>query len=248
MNNLTTFLKTNAAALVAGLLVLLFTAGCRQEPEQVEPEEQTYVGRIVAVGDSLTAGYGLDESEAYPAQLERKLLDDGRRYEVVNAGVSAETTSGTVSRLNWILTQEPDIVILEIGANDGLRGLELSIPRENIAEILQELQERGIITVLAGMNMVWNLGPQYTSEFNALYPALAKQYDVVFMPFFLQGVAAVAELNQEDGIHPNAKGYAVVVENLYPYVIEAIQKLEAKNNEAGDKDLGNNGESVPGTD
>ena len=218
--------------LASSLLVAFLLAGCEREAEEVEQvEEETYIGTIVAVGDSLTAGYGLDEGEAYPAQLQQKLLEDGRKYEVINAGVSGETTSGTLSRLNWILTQQPDIVILETGANDGLRGLELSVPRENISKILQKLEGQGVVTVLTGMNMVWNLGPQYTSEFNAIYPALAKDYDVVFMPFFLQGVAAVAELNEEDGIHPNAKGYAVVVENLYPYVIEAIQVLEKRRQE-----------------
>ncbi len=218
--------------LASSLLVAFLLVGCEREAEEVEQvEEETYIGTIVAVGDSLTAGYGLDEGDAYPAQLQQKLLEDGRKYEVINAGVSGETTSGTLSRLNWILTQQPDIVILETGANDGLRGLELSVPRENISKILKKLEDQGVVTVLTGMNMVWNLGPQYTSEFNAIYPALAKDYDVVFMPFFLQGVAAVAELNEQDGIHPNAKGYAVVVENLYPYVIEAIQVLEKRRQE-----------------
>lgn len=233
MNNKPGMWKGAVLVLAASLLAALALVGCEREAEEVEQvEEEVYVGRIVAVGDSLTAGFGLEESETYPAQLQRKLQEDGRKFEVINAGVSGETSSGALSRLNWILTQNPDIVILEIGANDGLRGLDLSVPRDNISKILQQLKESGVVTILAGMNMVWNLGPQYTSEFNALYPALAKEYEVIFMPFFLQGVAAVAELNAEDGIHPNAKGYAVVVENLYPYVIEAIQKLEQQRQES----------------
>ena len=219
---------TNLTLLLAALTLLatLLLGGCEQRVDEPEPlAKEQFVGRIVAIGDSLTAGLGLEESDAYPAQLQRKLLEDGRKYQVINAGVSGETTSGTLSRLDWILTQKPDIVILAIGANDGLRGLEVSMAKDNIRAMLDRLQANGVVTVLAGMKMVWNLGPQYTSAFNGIYPALAEEHDVVFMPFLLEGVAMVPEFNSEDGIHPNEKGYSVIVENVYPFVVEAIEKL-----------------------
>lgn len=183
-------------------------------------------GRIAAIGDSLTAGYGLDEELSYPAQLQKKLAADGIRYQVVNSGVSGETSSGTLSRLDWVLTMEPDIVILEIGANDGLRGLDPAVPRGNLEKILDRLEKEDIVVILAGMKMVWNMGTEYTEQFNNIYPELARRTSVIFMPFFLEGVATVPELNLEDGLHPNGDGYRLVTENLYPYVLEAIGRVE----------------------
>ena len=136
---------------------------------------------IVAVGDSLTAGYGLDESESYPVLLEKKLQAAGYNYKVVNAGVSGETSSGTLSRMQWILTLKPDIVILETGANDGLRGIDPKLIEKNLREILQILKEREVVVLLAGMKMVWNLGPIYVASFNGIYPQLAKEFDVRFL-------------------------------------------------------------------
>jgi acyl-CoA thioesterase-1 len=209
------------------LLVVIMT-GCSEDAEQpvVVEEQKVYSGTIVAVGDSLTAGLGIDEDLSYPAQLQRRLEADGHAYRVINAGVSGETTSGTRSRMEWIMTMKPDIVLLEIGANDGLRGIDPTVPRKNITEILGILENNKIITVLTGMKMVWNLGPDYTTEFNAIYPELAAQYDVFFMPFFLQDVATVRALNIEDGLHPNADGYGVVVNNIYPHVLMAIERFE----------------------
>ncbi len=210
------------------LLLMVFMTGCREEAEQpvVVDQQKEYSGTIVAVGDSLTAGLGIDEELSYPAQLQRKLEADGYVYRVINAGVSGETTSGTRSRMEWIMTMKPDIVLLEIGANDGLRGIDPEVPRKNIAEIIEFLENNKIVTVLAGMKMVWNLGPDYTTAFNAIYPELAAQHDVIFMPFFLYDVATVRELNIEDGLHPNADGYGVVVNNIYPHVLKAIERFE----------------------
>lgn len=211
------------------LLMLLVLFGCKQESEPQEvstPKDLVYSGTIVAVGDSLTAGLGVPESASYPAQLQQKLNEAGRKYRVVNAGVSGETTSGTLSRLDWILSTKPDIVILETGANDGLRGIDPAIPRKNINEILGRLAHERVVVVLAGMKMVWNLGPVYIAAFNAIYPELAAEHKVVFMPFFLDDVATVPRLNTEDGLHPNEAGYAVVVEKIYPYVLQAIEKFE----------------------
>ena len=184
---------------------------------------------IVALGDSLTAGFGVELENSYPAQLERKLAAEGYSMRLVNAGVSGETSSGTLSRLDWILSQKPDIVILEIGANDGLRGIDTALVKSNIDTILQRLQENNVVTVLAGMKMVRNLGDQYTREFDSIYPTLANKHQVIFMPFFLEGVASIASLNSGDGIHPNEKGYEIITENIYPYVVRAIEQLREKN-------------------
>ncbi|WP_205747387.1 arylesterase [Desulfopila sp. IMCC35006] len=201
-------------------------AGCSQDQEKSPETKQAggTVKTIVAVGDSLTAGYGLDESAGYPALLERKLQADGYDYQVVNAGVSGETSNGTLSRMEWILTLAPDIVLLETGANDGLRGVDPEVAEKNIRNILQILKDKDVVVLLAGMKMVWNMGPAYVAKFNAIYPKLAKEFDVVFVPFFLDGVAMKGDLTLGDGIHPNAQGYKIITDNLYPYVVQAIKK------------------------
>jgi len=210
------------------LITCLFFCGCRQEQkENVQTDQAEAVRTIVAVGDSLTAGLGLDERDSYPAELEKKLQGDGYRYRVVNAGVSGETSSGTLARLEWVLTLQPDIIILETGANDGLRGIDPRLAEKNIRAILEMLKEKDVVVVLAGMKMVWNLGPAYVAEFNGIYPRLAKEFDVIFMPFFLEGVAMKRELNLEDGLHPNAKGYRIITDNIYPYVLQAIKRRSA---------------------
>ncbi len=209
------------------LIIWVFCSGCNRE--QGDKEESTSENEtmrtIVAVGDSLTAGYKLDESESYPVVLEKKLQAAGYNFKVVNAGVSGETSSGTLSRIQWILTLKPDIVILETGANDGLRGIDPKLIEKNLREILQILKERKVVVLLAGMKMVWNLGPIYVASFNRIYPQLAKEYGTIFMPFFLDGVAMKRDLTVGDGIHPNAQGYKKVTENIYPYVVQAIEKI-----------------------
>ena len=201
---------------------------CRQEPEKSKeaPKGSASTLTIAAVGDSLTAGLGVEPEESYPALLEQQLRAEGLDIQVVNAGVSGETTSGTLARLDWVLTLKPDIVILETGANDGLRGLDLGLVRKNIREIVEKLQEKKIVVVLAGMRMVWNLGPVYTADFNRIYPEIAEEKGLIFMPFFLEEVAAHRALNIEDGLHPNPKGYRIIVDNLLPYVKQAIAASE----------------------
>ncbi len=217
--------------MVKTLCVIMFItfwsfAGCSQEQKKAPEAKETggTMYTIVAVGDSLTAGYGLDESDGYPALLERKLQADGYNYQVVNAGVSGETSSGTLSRMEWIMTLAPDIVLLETGANDGLRGVDPQVAENNITKILQLLKEKDVVVLLAGMKMVWNMGPAYVAKFNAIYPKLAKEFDVVFVPFFLEGVAMKGNLTLGDGIHPNAQGYKIITDNIYPYVVQAINK------------------------
>jgi len=181
---------------------------------------------IVAMGDSLTEGFGVEPDNAYPAQLERKLLADGYNVRVINAGNSGETSSGALSRIDWVLGLEPEIVILGTGGNDGLRGIDTDVTDENLRQLVERFQQEGVIVVLTGMEMVANMGEEYTSAFRSIYPAVADEYGLIFMPFFLEGVATDPALNQADFIHPTAEGYAIVVEALYSYVVEALDLLE----------------------
>ncbi|HSB77681.1 MAG TPA: arylesterase [Candidatus Methylomirabilis sp.] len=207
------------------LWAILGTPACGQgDPPSNARNVANYEGTVVAVGDSLTAGLGIEEDLAYPALLEKKLAAEGFRYRVVNAGVSGETSSGALSRIHWILRMKPDIVILETGANDGLRGIDPTLTRKNIEEILRVLQGAHVSVILAGMEMVQNLGQEYTTAFRRIYPEAAKKFRVPLIPFFLEGVAGKPALNQADGIHPTAAGYKVVVETVYPHVAEAIRQ------------------------
>ncbi len=180
--------------------------------------------RIVALGDSLTAGLGVAPDESYPAQLQRRLDAAGYPYLVVNAGVSGDTTAGGLRRVAWVLNSKPSVVILELGGNDGLRGLSLMETRTNLEQIIRQLQAQKVTVVLAGMKLPPNYGLDYTTQFEALYADLARTYRVTLIPFLLEGVAAKPSLNQADGIHPTAEGYQVVAET----VLKALQPLLKK--------------------
>ena len=178
---------------------------------------------IVAFGDSLTAGYGLSESTSYPSLLQRRLLDRGYRYRVVNAGVSGDTTAGGVRRVDWALKGEVRVLILELGANDALRGQPIPAMKKNLADIIEKAQQKNVRVILAGMEALPNFGPEYTEEFRQAFRDLAKQYSIAFIPFFLDRVGGIADLNQNDGIHPNIKGTEIVVENVWK-ALEPILK------------------------
>jgi acyl-CoA thioesterase-1 len=193
------------------------------EPAGPQPKLELGRNSIVAFGDSLTAGLGVPPDESYPAQLQRRLDAAGYRYRVINAGVSGETTAGGVRRVDWVLRSRPAVVILELGANDGLRGLDLSQTRANLEEIIRRLQAAGVTVVLAGMKLPPNYGEEYASRFAAMYSDLARQYRLPFMPFFLEGVATQPGLNQGDGIHPTGAGYRIIVDRLVP-VLEPYLK------------------------
>lgn len=173
---------------------------------------------LVAFGDSLTAGFGVSVNDAYPARLDRLLRQQGYDYQVVNAGVSGDTTAGGLRRVDWILKARPRIVILELGANDGLRGLPPERTRDNLAQIIERLQAAGATVILAGMRVPPNYGDDYATAFAAIFPGLARRYGLTLIPFFLDGVATDPALNQGDGIHPNAEGYRVIVERIWPIV------------------------------
>ena len=207
--------------------MLCLLPGCEQSDKttRIQPQKETASeGTIVAVGDSLTAGLGVSDEDAYPAQLEKLLHASGYNWKVVNAGISGETSSGTLSRINWILKLKPDMVILETGANDGLRGIDPRVTKKNLDETIRLLKNNNVTVVLAGMKMVTNLGPEFTRAFGAIYPDLARKHDLILIPFFLKDVAGDRALNQADGIHPTAEGYRIIAKTVYSSAKEAIDR------------------------
>ncbi|TWG97906.1 acyl-CoA thioesterase-1 [Mesorhizobium sp. J18] len=180
--------------------------------------------RIVGFGDSLMAGYQLAPGESFPEKLQEALHEKGYDIEVANAGVSGDTTSGGLSRLDWSVPDGTDVVILELGANDMLRGVSPKVVEENLAEMIEKLQARGIRILLVGMMAAPNLGADYAEAFNAIYPRLAEKYDVPLHPFFLDGVAANAAMQLQDGMHPNAEGVNIMVERILPVMEEMLSK------------------------
>ena len=209
------------AALIFGISVLLPAAPAWAETK-----------RIVVLGDSLTAGLGLDARDAFPAKLEAALKAQGRDDKVIGAGVSGDTTAGGRTRLSWALSSAgangPDGVIVELGANDGLRALDPKATQANLAAILTELKNRKIPTLLTGMRAPPNLGREYAAAFDKVYADLAAKHGVIFYRFFLDGVAADARLKQADSMHPNAEGVSAIVEGILPKVEELIERARAK--------------------
>lgn len=182
--------------------------------------------RIVVLGDSLVAGYGLEPAQAFPAKLQAALSARGHDVEIINAGVSGDTSAGGLARLDWSVPDGVDGVVVELGANDALRGVPPRQTRDNLDDIITRLKERGMVVMLAGMMAPPNMGPDYGEAFNAIYPALAEEHGIRLYPFFLEGVAAVPELNQDDAMHPNARGIDVMVRNFLPHMLEWIDTIE----------------------
>jgi len=200
-----------AAALCGALLV----AGSTAAPGAHVPE-------IVAFGDSITAGLGLPPDSALPARLEAKLHDQGITARVVNAGVSGDTTAGGVARLDWMLGEKPDLVILELGANDALRGIDPKTVRANLETMIDKIQASGTKLLLLGMKAPPNWGEDYQQAFDRIYPELADAHHVPLVPFFLEGVAMDPSMNQADGLHPNEKGVAVIVGHVAPEIAKLL--------------------------
>ena len=186
--------------------------------------------RVVFLGDSLTAGYGLAKEQSVPSLIQKRLDAEGYNVEVVNQGVSGDTSAGGVSRLDWSLSGDVRVLVIELGGNDGLRGLPIETTKQNLAQIISTAKQRGVRVLLTGMEAPPSHGPVYTAQFRQLFRDLAKEHDVAFMPFFLEGVAGDPALNQSDGIHPTAAG-AVIVEravwkSLKP-MLEQVRHAEA---------------------
>ncbi len=184
--------------------------------------------RIVALGDSLTAGYEIARRDAFPAKLEAALKAKGHAVVIENAGVSGDTTSGGLARLDWAVPPETDGVILELGANDMLRGLDPKIAREALDSVITQLKARGVEVLLCGMRAAPNLGADYGRAFDAIFPDLAKKHDVILYPFFLDGVATQARLTLPDGLHPSAAGVDQIVAGILPQAEEFVARLKVK--------------------
>ena len=201
-----------AIAASAVLLAMMIVVS----PSVAKPTE------ILAFGDSITVGFGLPANEALPARLEEKLRSEGLAVHVANAGVSGDTTADGLARLDWALAEKPDIVILELGANDALRGLDPAAVRANLEKMIGKIQASGARLLLAGMQAPSNFGEDYRQAFNRIYPELAEEHGIALVPFVLDGVALDPQLNQPDGLHPNERGVAVIVEHIAPYVARLI--------------------------
>src|SRR5688572_32438045 len=196
------------------------TATAAVAQRQAQPERLAAPRRIVFLGDSLTAGLGLPREQATPSLIQERLSAAGYDYEVVNAGVSGDTSAGGLSRLDWSLDGDVEVLVIELGANDGLRGLPVPQMKRNLDDIITRAKARDITVILTGMEAPPNYGPLYTAEFRKAFRDLADDHDVIFVPFYLAGVAGTASLNQRDGIHPNAEGSRIIAgmiwQNLEP--------------------------------
>ena len=206
-----------------------------QTPESTQSNESTNSAEqqapltILALGDSLTEGLGVDNDANYPAQLEARLKEMGYKdVKVINSGLSGETSTGLVNRLDWVLQTKPDITILTIGANDAIRGIDVATVEANIRTAIKRLQDGGSEVILGGMQIYDNLGADYVESFAAIYPRVAKDMNVTLIPFFLDGVGGDPKLNQADAIHPTKEGYTIIVnDNILPILQPEIEKLEA---------------------
>ncbi|WP_086476538.1 MULTISPECIES: arylesterase [Arenibacter] len=181
---------------------------------------------ILFYGNSLTAGMGLDPTEAFPELIQKKLDSLGFKYQVINAGLSGETSASGKNRVSWVLKQKVDVFVLELGANDGLRGIPLQETRTNLQAIIDTVKDINpeTVIILAGMQIPPNMGPEYTKEFRELFPQLAKENNLPLIPFLLKDVAGVPELNQADGIHPTAEGQRIIAKNIWPIIEKSISK------------------------
>lgn len=215
-------MRKNLANAMHGLVIVLavaFTSFTAQAANSIT---------LVVFGDSLSAGYGLEKQYAFPTRLGEALTGKGYDIKVVNAGVSGDTTAGGRARLDWTLSDDVDAVILELGANDALRGLGTEQAYRNLAAMLQTLADKDIPTLLVGMHAPPNMGEDYGKAFDDVYQRLAREFDVVFYPFFLDGVAADPTLNLDDGIHPNPAGIDVIVKRILPDVETLLKRVDAK--------------------
>ncbi|AOY44244.1 multifunctional acyl-CoA thioesterase I/protease I/lysophospholipase L1 [Psychrobacter sp. AntiMn-1] len=201
---------------------------------------------ILALGDSLTEGLGVDKNDNYPAQLEDRLQAMGyKNTEVINSGLSGETSTGLVNRLDWVLQTKPDVTILTIGANDAIRGIDVATIEANIRTAVKRLQDNGSVVILGGMSIYDNLGDDYVAAFSDIYPRVAKDMSVPLIPFFLEGVGGEAELNQADAIHPTKEGYTIIVnDNILPILEPTLQEVTAAETSQADTTKNTTNEST----
>lgn len=222
--------KQGISIIVIVSTFLFYSCGQGKIDEQSNEETKELVQEskptILFFGNSLTAGYGIEEDEAFPALLGERLDSLGYNYRIINGGLSGETTAGGLSRLDWFLEEEPEIFILELGGNDGLRGIALDETKKNLKAIINTVKNKFPSTkiLLAGMQIPPNMGQEYTEQFREIYPQVAEEESVQLIPFLLEGVAGDPELNLRDGIHPTEEGHKIVVENVWPYLKELVKR------------------------
>ncbi|WBL21107.1 arylesterase [Zunongwangia sp. HRR-M8] len=230
---------TNLSTLILAIFCLVFLNSCKNEKKQTDPASEENTTEEVAseenntekapvilfFGTSLTAGLGLDTAEAYPALIQKKIDSLHIDFEVVNAGLSGETTASGLNRLDWVLKQNVAVLVIELGANDGLRGVSLDETKSNLEEIIKIAREKNpeVKIILAGMQIPPNMGEEYTAEFRSLFPDLVREYDLKLIPFLLEGVAGNSELNQQDGIHPTAEGQQILADNVWEILKGEVQ-------------------------
>jgi acyl-CoA thioesterase-1 len=220
---------TNSSFCLLFILAAWLTS-CSASTEKKQAEEGTQVvatpanKTILFFGNSLTAGYGIDPEESFAGRIQTRLDSLKKEFRVINGGLSGETTAGGLSRLDWFLEEEPYLFVLELGGNDGLRGIALTETKKNLLAIVDKVQAKYPNTkiILAGMQIPPNMGQEYTEEFKAIYPAVAKEKNIELIPFLLEGVAGNPDLNLPDGIHPTAEGHRLVMETLWPYISKAL--------------------------
>ena len=211
-------------------LLAVWLTSCSASTEKKQAEEGNQVvdstanKTILFFGNSLTAGYGIDPEESFAGRIQTRLDSLKKEFRVINGGLSGETTAGGLSRLDWFLEEEPYLFVLELGGNDGLRGIALTETKKNLLAIVDKVQAKYPNTkiILAGMQIPPNMGQEYTEEFKAIYPAVAKEKNIELIPFLLEGVAGNPDLNLPDGIHPTAEGHRLVMETLWPYISKAL--------------------------
>ncbi len=208
--------------------------GCNTEPKEKsetiiekteEPAASSDQKLILFFGNSLTAGYGIDEDDSFAGLTQKRIDSLGLDYKVINAGLSGETTAGGLSRLDWFLEENPEIFILELGGNDGLRGIELTETKKNLMAIIDKVRSKSPDTkiILAGMQIPPNMGQEYSSEFKEIYPEVAETKNVILIPFLLENVGGIPELNLPDGIHPTEEGHQIVFETVWPYIQQNME-------------------------
>jgi acyl-CoA thioesterase-1 len=222
--------RCNGVTLVLLLGIITFLSSCGANPEKKEAvageqaADATTKKTILFFGNSLTAGYGIDPEESFAGRIQTRLDSLKKEFRVINGGLSGETTAGGLSRLDWFLEEEPYLFVLELGGNDGLRGIPLTETKKNLLAIVDKVQAKYPNTkiILAGMQIPPNMGKEYTEEFKAIYPAVAKEKNIELIPFLLEGVAGNPDLNLPDGIHPTPEGHRIVMETLWPYISKAL--------------------------
>jgi acyl-CoA thioesterase-1 len=214
------------AAFVSTLAIVTTVPLLWFSPAAADSSPNAETIQLVAFGDSLSAGFMLPPEAAFPVKLEAALKEKGYDVAIANAGVSGDTASAGLSRVDWSVPEGTDGVILELGANDALRGVDIQVTRQALNDIANRLRERGIEVLIAGMLAPPNMGKAYADDFNSIFPALAKQHDFILYPFFLDGVAADPALNLDDGMHPSPQGVDVIVERILPYVERLIARIE----------------------